>query len=168
MVVPIATRKVVTLSVPYRIEQLWYPRRDKQLVYLFTSFARKYWQENSSILIGGMLSKPSTHFLISPSPFKGMGVPLVIFWPSRFNVIAQGLATVPRAALEVVKTKRLIEQFSLIKPGGMGGCEARPPPGIRFEIISGSRRRMAGIPVLDQKHAAQVRSLSRKMSLFQF
>jgi hypothetical protein len=61
-----------------------------------------------------MFSKPSAHVLIGPSPFKRMGIEFVIFRPSRFNVVDQFLVAVPRAALQIVEAKGIVEQFRLI------------------------------------------------------
>ena len=42
------------------------------LVFLLTKLAL-----NSSCVLG----KPLTHLLVVPHPFKGVGIPMVIFWP---------------------------------------------------------------------------------------
>src|SRR5512134_724064 len=52
--------------------------------------------------------------------------------------------------------ERIIEQFSLIEPGGMDWREARPPPRVVVKVLSGGRGGMTGIIILDQKDAAQV------------
>jgi hypothetical protein len=49
------------------------PAMEAALVSLITSSARKY-----SCWFGRMLSKPLAHFLIGPSPFKWMGIELII------------------------------------------------------------------------------------------
>jgi hypothetical protein len=56
-------------------------------------------QENKSSGIGDMFSKPLSHFLIGPGPFKRMGIQLIVLWPSGVDVVDQLLAAVPRAAL---------------------------------------------------------------------
>ena len=68
-----------------------------------------------------MLSKPLAHFLIGPSPFKWMGIELIIFGPSGFDVVDQILAAMPGAALQVMETEGIVEQFRLIEPRGMRG-----------------------------------------------
>jgi hypothetical protein len=63
-------------------------------------------QENKSSGIGGLFSKPLSHFLIGPGPFKRMGIQLIVLWPSGVDVVDQFLAAVPRAALQVTPTFR--------------------------------------------------------------
>ena len=103
-----------------------------------------------------MLSKPPSHFLISPGPFKRMGIQLIVLWPSGVDVVDQFLAAVPGAALQVTVTEGIIKQFRLIEPRGMRWREARPPPRVAVEVVGGSGGGMTGVTVLDQKHATQV------------
>jgi hypothetical protein len=97
------------------IEQLREPIAPP-VVSLITSSARKY-----SSWFGRMLSKPLAHFLIGPSPFKWMGIELIIFGPCGFDVVDQILAAMPGAAPQVME-KGIIEQFRLIEPRGMCWC----------------------------------------------
>ena len=110
-----------------------------------------------------MLNKPSAHVLIGPSPFKRMGIEFVIFRPSRFDVVDQFLAAVPRATLQIVEAKGIVEQFRLIEPGGVHRCEARSPPRLLLEVVFGSCCGMAGIAILNQKHTAQVPMVLSKL-----
>jgi hypothetical protein len=75
--------------------------------------------ENKSSGIGGLFSKPLSHFLMGPGPFKRMGIQLIVLWPSGVDVVDQFLAAVPRAALQVTVTEGVVKQFRLIEPGGM-------------------------------------------------
>ena len=69
-----------------------------------------------------MSSKPLAHFLIGPGPFKWMGIELIIFGPSGFDVVDQILAAMPGTAPQVMETEGIVEQFRLIEPRGMRGC----------------------------------------------
>jgi hypothetical protein len=109
-------------------------------------------QENKLGEICDMPIEPSPHFLISPSPLKGMSIKLIVFGPSGLDLFDQLLAAVPRTALEVTQTESVIEQFGLIEPGGMDRGKAWAPPGMVFEVLGGGASGMAGITVLDQKH----------------
>ena len=103
-----------------------------------------------------MFIKPPTHFLIGPGPFEGMGIEAIVLGPRRFDVVDQRLATRPRAAFQVAVAERVIEQLGLIEPRGVNRGEARPPPRVVFEVSAGSRRRMTGIPILNQEDTVQV------------
>jgi len=103
-----------------------------------------------------MFSKPSAHLLIGPGPFERMGIELIVLWPSRFDLVDQRLTSWPRGAFQIMVTEGAIEQFGLIEPGGMDRGESRSPPGVVLEIFTGSCSGVAGIPILDQKDAAQV------------
>jgi hypothetical protein len=103
-----------------------------------------------------MFSKPLPHFLIGPRPFKRMGIEPIVFWPGRFDMVDQRLATRPRATFQVTVTEGIVEQFSLVEPGGVGWCEAWSPPRLVSKVLGGGGSRMAGVTVLDQKHAAQM------------
>ena len=74
---------------------------------------------------------------------------LVVLWPSRFDMIDQRLATRPRAAFQIVVTESVIEQFGLIKPGGMDRRKARPPPKVVFKMFAGGCSGVTGITILD-------------------
>jgi hypothetical protein len=102
-----------------------------------------------------MFSKPLSHFLIGPSPFKRMSIERVVFWPGRFDMFDQRLATVPRAAFQIPVTEGIVEQFCLVEPGGVSRCEAGSPPGLVFKIVGGGGGSMAGVTVLDQKYTRQ-------------
>jgi hypothetical protein len=43
----------------------------------------------------GMFSEPAAHLLIRPGPFKGMGVPMVVFGPRGQDVSLEFLLTLP-------------------------------------------------------------------------
>src|SRR5919108_6325891 len=92
-------------------------KQAEQLVSRVTSSARKY-----SCWFGRMSSKPLAHFLIGPGPFKWMGIELIIFGPSGFDVVDQILAAMPGAAPQVMETEGIVEQFRLIEPRGMRWC----------------------------------------------
>ena len=51
-----------------------------------------------------------------------MGIELIIFGPSGFDVLDQILAAMPGAALQVMETEGIVEQFRLIEPRGMRWC----------------------------------------------
>ena len=110
-----------------------------------------------------MFSKPLSHFLIDPSPFKRMGIELIVLWPSGVDVVDQFLAAVPRAALQVTVTEGVVKQFCLIEPGGMHRGEAGPPPRVAIEVVGGSSGGMTGVTVLNQKHATQVAVMRTKL-----
>jgi len=103
-----------------------------------------------------MFSKPATHLLVGPGPFEGMGIELVVFWPSRFDMVDQCLATWPGATFQVMVAESVIEQFGLIEPGGMDRREAWPPPGVVFDVLTGGGGGMTGIAILDQEDAAEM------------
>ena len=71
-------------------------------------------------------------------------------------MVDQLLTAPPGTALQVMVTKGIVKQLRLIEPGGMCWSETRSPPGVVLEVNYGSRRRMTGIAVLDQKHPAPV------------
>jgi hypothetical protein len=110
-----------------------------------------------------MFSKPLSHFLIGPGPFKRMGIQLIVLWPSGVDVVDQFLAAVPRAALQVTVTEGVIKQFRLIEPGGMHRGEAGPPPRVAIEVVGGSSGGMTGVTVLNQKHTTQVAVMRPKL-----
>ena len=112
--------------------------------------------ENNSQLFWGMFIEPCSHFLISPRPFKRVCIKLIVLWPSRIEMIDQCLAASPGLALEVPQGERMIEQFSLVEPGGMDRGETRPPPGVIVEIALRGLGGMAGVTILNQEHTAQM------------
>src|SRR6266542_1561297 len=65
----------------------------------------------------GMFSEPGTHLLIRPGPFKGMGVPMVIFWPRSQDMCLELLLTLPGCPFQVVVLERVNEDFRLVQPG---------------------------------------------------
>ena len=103
-----------------------------------------------------MFIEPYSHFLISPRPFKRMCIKLIVLRPSSIEMIDQCLAASPGLALEVAQGESMIEQFSLVEPGGMDRGETRPPPGVIVEIALRGLGGMAGVTILNQEHTAQM------------
>ena len=98
-----------------------------------------------------MLSVPSSHLLIRPSPLERVGVPLVVLLPGRHHVIDVFRAAFPGSALQVPAVKRVIEQFSLVEPGGTSGRQPGSPPSpTGTKILPRGMAVVAGTAVMDQ------------------
>src|SRR5438309_2270073 len=59
----------------------------------------------------GMFSELGTHLLIGPGPFKGMGVPMIVFWPRSQDVRLELLLTLPGRPFQVIVLERMDEDF---------------------------------------------------------
>ena len=103
-----------------------------------------------------MFSEPLTHLLIGPCPFKGVGVPMVVFRPRSQDMRLEFLLTLPRRTFQVIVLERMDEDLRLVQPRGIGGCIARLPPALALGEVPlrasrlcdstrhpGSRRRRA-------------------------
>src|SRR4051812_42460385 len=102
-----------------------------------------------------MFSEPGTHFLIGPGPFKGMGVPMVVFRPRSQDMRLELLPTLPRSPFQVIVLKRVDEDFRLVQPRRIGGRIPRSPPALTpGEISSRAACNMTWPAVLDQEDAA--------------
>ena len=103
-----------------------------------------------------MPSKPLSHFLVRPSPLKGMGIELVVLWPSGVDMVDERLSVGPGNALQVPVAEGGVERFALVEPGSMGRSETRSPPPMSSEIFGVGGSSMARIAALNQKYAAPV------------
>src|SRR5215467_9321342 len=102
----------------------------------------------------GMLGKPLPHFLIRPSPLKRVGVESVVLRGTSKHMLKQLLPTDPGTPFQVAVCKSPNQQLRLIQPGGMHRSETRTPPPPTTRPVGCRRARgMAGIAVLNQKHA---------------
>src|SRR5262249_54082340 len=80
-----------------------------------------------------------------------MSVPPVVLQPGRRYVIAVSRAAFPRSSLEVPEVEGVIEQLSLVQPGGMSWRQSGSPPATtRSEILAGGVADVAGTAVMDQ------------------
>jgi len=77
---------------------------------------------------GGMFCEPLTHLLIGPSPFKGVGVAVVVFGPGSQNMGLKLYLALPRRPFQVIMLERMDEDFRLVQPRGIGGRVPRFPP----------------------------------------
>src|SRR3954447_13029029 len=85
----------------------------------------------------GMFSEPGTHLLIGPGPFKGMGVPMVVFRPRRQDMRLKLLLTRPGRPFQVIVLERMDEDLRLVQPRRIGGRIPGPPPAPTLrEILS--------------------------------
>src|SRR5512135_2363842 len=85
----------------------------------------------------GMFSEPGTHLLIGPSPFKGMGVPMVVFGPRSQDMRLELLLTLPGRPFQVIVLERMDEDFRLVQPRRVApqGTVVMPwPPGIASAV----------------------------------
>src|SRR4051812_24482834 len=103
----------------------------------------------------GMFSEPGTHLLIRPGPFKGMGVPMVVFWPRSQDMRLELLLTLPGRPFQIVVLERMNEDFRLVQPGRIGGRIPGSPPALTpSEIRSHATCNVTWTAVLDQEDAA--------------
>src|SRR5512135_2163337 len=102
-----------------------------------------------------MFSKPGTHLLIGPGPFKGMGVPMVVFWPRSQDMRLELLLILPGRPFQVIVLERMDEDFRLVQPRRIGGRIPGPPPALTpSEILSRVACDVTRPTVLDQEDAA--------------
>src|SRR5450756_2613579 len=76
----------------------------------------------------GMFSEPGTHLLIGPGPFKGMGVPVVVFGPRSQDMRLEFLPTLPGRPFQVIVFEGVDQDFRLVQPGCIGGRIPGSPP----------------------------------------
>jgi hypothetical protein len=102
----------------------------------------------------GMFSEPGTHLLIGPGPFKGMGVPMVIFWPRSQDMSLELLLTLPGRPFQVIVLERMDEDFRLVQPRRIGGRIPGSPPALTpIEILARVACYVTWPAVLDQEDA---------------
>src|SRR4051812_9157416 len=102
----------------------------------------------------GMFSEPGTHLLISPGPFKGMGVPMVVFWPRSQDMRLELLLTLPGHPFQVIMLERMDENFRLVQPRRIGGRIPGSPPALTpGKILSRVACYVTCPAVLDQENA---------------
>ena len=83
----------------------------------------------------GMFSEPATHLLIRPGPFKGVGVPMVVFRPRSQDMRLELLLALPGRPFQVIVLERMDEDFRLVQPGGIGGRIPGFPPALTLSEI---------------------------------
>src|SRR5882757_1789003 len=102
-----------------------------------------------------MFSEPGTHFLIGPGPFKGMGVPMVVFRPRSQDMRFEFLLTLPGRPLQVIVLEHVNEDFRLVQPRCIGRRIPGSPPALApGEILSRAACYVTCPSVLDQEDAA--------------
>src|SRR6266567_1489293 len=103
----------------------------------------------------GMFGEPPTHLLIGPSPFKGVGIAMVVFGPGSQHMGLELFLALPRSPFQVIMLERMDEDFRLVQPGGVGWRIPRSPPATTFgEIASRAACYVTGPAVLDQEDTA--------------
>src|SRR5262245_10157337 len=103
----------------------------------------------------GMFCEPLTHLVIGPGPFKGMGVPMVVFGPGSRRMGLELFPALPRRPFQVIMLKRMDEDLRLVQPRRIGRRIPRFPPATGFgEIASRAGGYVARPAVLDQEDAA--------------
>src|SRR3954471_16138758 len=86
----------------------------------------------------GVFSEPGTHLLIRPGPFKGMGVPMVVFRPRSQDMRLELLLTLPGRPFQVIVLERMDENLRLVQPRRIGGrIPGSPPAPTPSEILPG-------------------------------
>src|SRR6185312_1030587 len=94
---------------------------------------------------------PLPHFLIRPSPLERMGVSLIVLRPGQHHVIDVSDAALPRPALQVPAVEGVIQQLSLVQPGGARWRQSgSPPTATSSEIVPRGVADVAGATVMDQ------------------
>ena len=63
---------------------------------------------------GGMFSEPTTHLLVGPCPFNGVGVPMVVFRPRSQDMRLEFLLALPGRTFQVIVLERMNEYFCLV------------------------------------------------------
>src|SRR5687768_3187809 len=101
-----------------------------------------------------MFRKPGTHPLIGPGPFKGMGVPMVVFRPRGQDMRPELVLTLPGRSFQVVVLERVDEDLRRVQPGSIGRRIPGSPPALApSEILSRVACDVARSAVLDQEDA---------------
>ena len=63
---------------------------------------------------GGMFSEPTTHLLVGPCPFNGVGVPMVVFRPRSQDMRLEFLLALPGRTFQVIVLERMNEYCCLV------------------------------------------------------
>src|SRR2546428_335610 len=104
-----------------------------------------------------MFRKPLTHLLIRPSPFKGVGIAVVVLGPGSQYMRLELLLALPGRPFQIIVFERMDEDFRLVQPRRIGGRIAGPPPApASGEITACAACDVTGAAVLDQEDTAQL------------
>ena len=107
-----------------------------------------------------MFAKPLPHFVIGPGPLDGLGISTIIFWPGRQHMVDKLLPALLRTAVQIMMAEVMNADLCLVQPRGMcGRIAGTPPVGVVSPIVMCGSSGMAGITILNQKHALQLRML---------
>ena len=107
-----------------------------------------------------MFAEPLPHFMISPGPLDGLGISTIIFWPGRQYMVDKLVPALPRVPVQIMMPEIMNTDLRLVQPRGMcGSIAGTPPPGVLCPIAVCSTGGMAGITILNQEHALQLRML---------
>src|SRR5262249_59984509 len=87
----------------------------------------------------GVLREPLTHLLIGPSPFKGVGIAVVVFGPGSQDMGLELLLALPGRPLQVIGLECVDKDFCLVQPRGVGRRIPRFPPALTFGEIAWAR-----------------------------
>src|ERR1700737_1516837 len=100
-----------------------------------------------------MPGEPLTHLLIRPSPFKGVGISVVVFGPGSQHMGLELVLALPGRPFQVVVLERMDEDFGLVQPRGIGRRIPRLPPTLTTgEVRLRVARYVTRPSVLDQEH----------------
>src|ERR1035438_10901338 len=98
-----------------------------------------------------MFGKPLTHLLIRPSPLKGVGIAMVVFWPRSQHMGLEFFLALPGRPFQVIMLELMDEDFRLVQPRRIGRRIPRSPPPAAFgEVPFGGGRYVTRSTVLDQ------------------
>src|SRR5215204_5401587 len=100
-----------------------------------------------------MPGEPLTHLLIRPSPFKGVGISVVVFRPGSQHVSLELVLALPGRPFQVIVLESVDEDFCLLQPRGIGRrITRRPPPLTTGKVRLRAARYVTCPSILDQEH----------------